>query len=259
MPVVLETVSLERRFGGIVAVNDLSLRIEKGARHALIGPNGAGKTTVINLLHRRAAPDAPAASCSKARTSPRSSRTTACISGSPAPSRSTSCSSTSPRSRPSGSRSRSAWAPAGNGGGWSAAIPSWSRRSWRSSSRFHLTDVMYERTGRLPYGKQRLLEIALAIACRPRVLLLDEPAAGVPEAERHEILATVAALPADVTVLLIEHDMDIVFSFADRISVLVNGSAVRRRRARRGGARSARQGGLSRRVARCLSSSPSSG
>ena len=64
----------------------------------------------------------------------------------------------------------------------------------------------------LPYGKQRLLEIALAIACRPRVLLLDEPAAGVPEDERHEILATVAALPADVTVLLIEHDMDLVFS-----------------------------------------------
>jgi len=90
--------------------------------------------------------------------------------------------------------------------------------------RFHLTDVMYERTGNLPYGKQRLLEIALAIACRPHVLLLDEPAAGVPEDERHEILATVAALPADVTVLLIEHDMDIVFSFADRISVLVNGA-----------------------------------
>jgi len=89
--------------------------------------------------------------------------------------------------------------------------------------RFRLADVMNERTATLPYGKQRLLEIAVALACRPRVLLLDEPAAGVPEAERHDILATIAALPADVTVLLIEHDMDIVFSFADRISVLVNG------------------------------------
>ena len=69
-----------------------------------------------------------------------------------------------------------------------------------------------------------LLEIALAIACRPNVLLLDEPAAGVPEDERQEILTTVAALPKDVTVLLIEHDMDIIFSFADRISVLVNGA-----------------------------------
>jgi branched-chain amino acid transport system ATP-binding protein len=89
---------------------------------------------------------------------------------------------------------------------------------------FGLSDVMYHRTAILPYGKQRLLEIALAIACRPRVLLLDEPAAGVPEAERHEILAAVAALPKDVTVLLIEHDMDLVFTFADRISVLVNGA-----------------------------------
>jgi branched-chain amino acid transport system ATP-binding protein len=68
-----------------------------------------------------------------------------------------------------------------------------------------------------------LLEIALAIAARPRVLLLDEPAAGVPEAERKDILAVVADLPRDVSVLLIEHDMDLVFSFADRISVLVNG------------------------------------
>jgi branched-chain amino acid transport system ATP-binding protein len=76
----------------------------------------------------------------------------------------------------------------------------------------------------LPYGKQRLLELAVAIAAKPRVLLLDEPAAGVPEGERKDILAAVAALPRDVTVLLIEHDMDLVFSFADRISVLVSGA-----------------------------------
>jgi ABC-type branched-subunit amino acid transport system ATPase component len=91
-------------------------------------------------------------------------------------------------------------------------------------SRFHLLDVMNDLTVTLPYGKQRLLEIALAIAAKPHVLLLDEPAAGVPESERHDILAAVAALPREVTVLLIEHDMDLVFSFADRISVLVNGA-----------------------------------
>jgi branched-chain amino acid transport system ATP-binding protein len=91
-------------------------------------------------------------------------------------------------------------------------------------ARFRLTDVMNEPTATLPYGKQRLLEIAVAIATKPRVLLLDEPAAGVPESERHDILAAVAALPREVTVLLIEHDMDLVFSFADRISVLVNGA-----------------------------------
>ena len=138
-----------------------------------------------------------------------------------------------------------------NGGGWSAAAPRWSPRSSNCSSA--TTDAMYERTGNLPYGKQRLLEIALAIACR-RVLLLDEPAAGVPDDERHEILATVAALPADVTVLLIEHDMDIVFSFADRISVLVNGACSSTARQTSVARDPARQGRLSGRVARCLTS-----
>ena len=94
------------------------------------------------------------------------------------------------------------------------------------AERFRLADVLEERTSTLAYGKQRLLELAVAFACRPRVLLLDEPAAGVPEAERHELLATVAALPRDVSVLLIEHDMDLVFSFADRITVLVNGAVL---------------------------------
>jgi branched-chain amino acid transport system ATP-binding protein len=93
-------------------------------------------------------------------------------------------------------------------------------------ARFHLDDIMDERISTLPYGKQRQLEIAAALAARPRVLLLDEPAAGVPEAERQELLATVAALPADVSVLLIEHDMDLVFRFATRITVLVNGAVL---------------------------------
>lgn len=94
----------------------------------------------------------------------------------------------------------------------------------KNLARFHLLDVMNEPTATLSYGKQRLLEIALAVSTSPRVLLLDEPAAGVPESERRDILAVVASLPRDVTVLLIEHDMDLVFSFADRISVLVSGA-----------------------------------
>jgi branched-chain amino acid transport system ATP-binding protein len=115
----------------------------------------------------------------------------------------------------------------GHGGDW------WRRMGTRPDindeiaeclRRFSLLDVMNEPTGILPYGKQRLLEIAVAVATRPRVLLLDEPAAGVPEAERQDIHAAVAGLPRDVTVLLIEHDMDLVFSFANRISVLVSGA-----------------------------------
>jgi ABC-type branched-subunit amino acid transport system ATPase component len=222
MAIVLETSGLDKRFGGIVATNQVSLRVEKGARHALIGPNGAGKTTLINLLtgvlrpssgrifldgqdisslepHRRVR-------LGIARTfqinqlfmdlTPLETLGLAV-------------------SERLGSGS-DWWRLVGTKGGVIDEIVS-------LLERFGLGDVMDARTAVLPYGKQRLLEIALAFACRPRVLLLDEPAAGVPEAERHEILATIATLPADVTVLLIEHDMDIVFSFADRISVLVNG------------------------------------
>src|SRR2546423_11374623 len=79
-------------------------------------------------------------------------------------------------------------------------------------------------TAVLPYGKRRLLEIALAIACQPRVLLLDEPAAGVPQGERQEIFDSLARLPAEVSVLLIEHDMDLVFNFATHVTVLVSGT-----------------------------------
>ena len=93
----------------------------------------------------------------------------------------------------------------------------------RSPSR-GLGDV-YKRQA-LPYGKRRLLEMAIALACEPKVLLLDEPVAGVPAGEREELLQTVAALPADVSVLLIEHDMDLVFEFADYITVLVNGAVL---------------------------------
>jgi branched-chain amino acid transport system ATP-binding protein len=81
-------------------------------------------------------------------------------------------------------------------------------------------------TRNLPYGKQRLVEIALALATRPKILLLDEPGAGIPSAESAEMFGVIAGLPADVTILLIEHDMDLVFRFAERIIVLVNGQVL---------------------------------
>jgi ABC-type branched-subunit amino acid transport system ATPase component len=90
----------------------------------------------------------------------------------------------------------------------------------------HLADAATRPTRTLAYGQQRLLEIALALACRPRVLLLDEPAAGVPKDESAALFAVIAALPADIAVLFIEHDMDIVFSFATRIIVLVSGGVL---------------------------------
>jgi branched-chain amino acid transport system ATP-binding protein len=91
-------------------------------------------------------------------------------------------------------------------------------------ARLRLLDEAHIPTKDLAYGKQRMVEIALALAARPSVLLLDEPAAGVPTAESRELLETIAQLPSDVSIVLIEHDMDLVFRFADRISVLVGGA-----------------------------------
>jgi branched-chain amino acid transport system ATP-binding protein len=83
-----------------------------------------------------------------------------------------------------------------------------------------------EPTRNLAYGKQRLLEIALALATKPHILLLDEPAAGIPAGESAELFGVLANLPRDVTVLFIEHDMDLVFRFAERITVMVAGSVL---------------------------------
>ncbi len=225
MAVVLETVGLEKHFGGIAAVNGVSLKIEKGARHALIGPNGAGKTTVINLLTGVLRPSAgrillEGQDITALESHKRVRRGLA---------RTFQINQLFLDLTPLETVGLAISERMGLGEQWWRLVgsnPAVTAEIVEILGRFHLTDAMYERTGNLPYGKQRLLEIALAIACRPNALLLDEPAAGVPEDERHEILATVAALalPADVTVLLIEHDMDLVFAFADRISVLVNGA-----------------------------------
>ena len=223
MSIALETKALHKQFGGLIVTRDLSLRLEAGARHALIGPNGAGKTTVINLLTGVLKPNGG-----------RILLEGNDITGLPVHvrvlrglSRTFQINQLYPDLTPIETVGLAVSERLGRGGDW------WRVMGTRDDvngeitenlARFHLLDVMHEPTAALPYGKQRLLEIAVAIATKPRVLLLDEPAAGVPESERHDILAAVAALPREVTVLLIEHDMDLVFSFADRISVLVNGA-----------------------------------
>jgi ABC-type branched-subunit amino acid transport system ATPase component len=223
MAPVLETIGLVKRFGGITAASDVSLQIEKGARHALIGPNGAGKTTVVNLLTGMLRPSEgqillDGQDITNAEPHMRVRRGIA---------RTFQINQLFAELTPIEAIGLAVSERMGMGRQWWRLVgrrPEVVEDIIGIIEQFQLADVMYDRTAILPYGKQRLLEIALAIACRPRVLLLDEPAAGVPEAERHEILTTVASLPKDVTVLLIEHDMDLVFSFADRISVLVNGA-----------------------------------
>ena len=223
--VVLETHDLVKRFGGITATHKVSLAVERGARHALIGPNGAGKTTLINQLTGVIAPtegrvvlagEDITAMPPHQRVARGLVRTFQInqLFGSLTPLQSLALAVASRH----GAAHRW-WRPLGQ----DAAMADEARQL---TDTFRLSEWADQATQALPYGKRRLLEIALAVAMKPRVLLLDEPAAGVPAAERQDILDAVAALPADVSVLLIEHDMDLVFSFATRMTVLVNGAVL---------------------------------
>jgi ABC-type branched-subunit amino acid transport system ATPase component len=223
MTTVLETIDLAKSFGGVVATDNVSLKVEKGARLALIGPNGAGKTTLINLLTGLLQPTSGKVLL-EGRDITRLEPYERVHLGL---ARTFQINQLFGDLNPVETIGLAVCERMGRGTDWwrlPGTEETLLERIVELLERFHLADVRKERTLRLPYGKQRLLELALAIACQPRVLLLDEPAAGVPEEERHDILAAVAALPKDVTVLLIEHDMDLVFTFADRIAVLVNGA-----------------------------------
>ena len=223
--IVLSCVGLVKKFGGITATDNVSLNLHKGARHALIGPNGAGKTTLINLLTGVLEPTSGsiqllgqdishlAPHLRVRRGMVRTFQINQLFDAlSPLQTLALTVSQTN-------GLGTSVWASLGT----SKKVAD---RCEALLEQFHLTEVMNQPTRVLPYGKRRLLEIAIALACEPRVLLLDEPVAGVPAGEREELLQTVAALPADVSVLLIEHDMDLVFSFATRMTVLVNGAVL---------------------------------
>jgi branched-chain amino acid transport system ATP-binding protein len=221
--IVLETKGLKRHFGAFLATNDVSLKVERGARHALIGPNGAGKTTLINLLTGVIPP-------SEGRVFLEGEDITSLASFRRVKrglTRTFQINQLFNTFTPLETLALAIAEREGIGHNLWSSIAGYGKIIDEAAlllERFGLSSALSERTVILPYGKQRLLEIALAFASRPRVLLLDEPAAGVPEDERHEVLSIVADLPKDVTVLLIEHDMDLVFSFASRISVLVSGA-----------------------------------
>ena len=218
----LEARGLVRHFGALIATDDVSFAVEPGARQALIGPNGAGKTTLINLLTGVLTPTAGQVwlqgrdvthLASSARVRMGLSRTFQ-------------INQLFPDLTPAESLALAISERNGSGADFWRIVgdrPEIVAEIEGLLTRFGLESDFDRPTRDLPYGKQRLLEIALALATRPQVLLLDEPAAGVPEEERQDILAALAALPSDVAILLIEHDMDLVFNFAERISVLVAG------------------------------------
>ena len=225
MSFALQTRDLVKKFGGFVVTDKVSLNVATGSRHALIGPNGAGKTTLINLLTGFLEPTAGqvlldgsdvTALSQHARVKRGVARTFQINRLFADMTVLESVLLAINERRALGTRW---WQPVG-------AHADALNEAALLLTRLRLADVANERARNLAYGKQRLIEIALALAAKPRVLLLDEPAAGVPTVESRELFETIAQLPRDVTVLLIEHDMDLVFRFADRISVLVSGAVL---------------------------------
>jgi branched-chain amino acid transport system ATP-binding protein len=225
MSAALETIGLHRRFGALIVANDINFRLEAGARHALIGPNGAGKTTFINLITGRLAPSAGrillggeditglAQSVRVRRGLGRTFQINTLFRG---------LSALENVSLAVGERE-------GIGGRMLRAPGSYRavhEQAYALLERLRIADVALTPVKELPYGKQRLVEIAVGLGLRPTVLLLDEPAAGVPSTESIIILEVIEQLPADIAVLIIEHDMELVFRFARRITVLVQGSVL---------------------------------
>ena len=225
MTYALQTTSLVKKFGGFVATNTVSLNVEAGARHALIGPNGAGKTTLINLLTGFLEPTSgevilngdKVTHLAQHQRVKRGLARTFQINRLFA--ELTVLESVVMAVNERLGLGARFWQSVGS---HTAAVD----EAVELLERLRLLDVAHETTRNLAYGKQRLIEIALALAAKPSVLLLDEPAAGVPTIESRELFETIASLPREVTILLIEHDMDLVFRFADSISVLVGGAVL---------------------------------
>jgi branched-chain amino acid transport system ATP-binding protein len=221
----LETRGLCKSFGALAVARDIDFRLPAGARHALIGPNGAGKTTFINLVTGRLKPSAG----------------TILLAGADV-------TALSPEKRVKRGLGRTFQINAlfdglsvvenvllavseRNGAAGDMLRFAGSRRDLIDEAealleRLGLADHAARLVRELPYGQQRLVEIAIALGLDPTVLLLDEPAAGVPSAESGLILDIVENLGRDIAVLIIEHDMELVFRLAERITVLVQGAVL---------------------------------
>lgn len=223
MTTLLETRSVSRNFGALAAATDINFKLESGARHALIGPNGAGKTTFINLLTGVLIPSSgqvflrgeDITTMEQAQRVKRGIARTFQIN----------------RLFRGLSVLENVYISVAERVGAAPVMftPAGSRRdvideAMHLLEMLKLADDAHRTIAGLPYGRQRLVELAIALGQKPEVLLLDEPAAGVPSAESHIILDAIDALPKTIGVLIIDHDMDLVFRFAQRITVLVRGA-----------------------------------
>ena len=213
---------VSRHFGGLKAVDDVSLTLPSGSRHAVIGPNGAGKTTLFNVISGELPPTSG----------------TLVLSGADV-------TSLAPHQRAARGISRtfqitrlfSDLTVMENGllactaldrrrFSWFRSLSSYADLMDHATSlldRFGLSSLAHTRARHLSYGEQRRLEVALSLAGRPRLLLLDEPMAGLSTPERVSMRALLETLDPAIAVLLIEHDMDMAFAFAERVTVLHQG------------------------------------
>jgi ABC-type branched-subunit amino acid transport system ATPase component len=220
---LLETRDLSRNFGALQATRAVNFQFAPGARHALIGPNGAGKTTFINLLTGVLKPSQGVVLLKGEDITalPQAARVKLGIA----------------RTFQINRLFRGLSVLENIYIAIAERVGAAGSMLWPAGRRQDVIDEAMEllknlkldrdaqhRVAELPYGRQRLVELAIALGLRPEVLLLDEPAAGVPSAESHIILDAVAALPEHIGVLIIDHDMDLVFRFAKRITVLVGGA-----------------------------------
>jgi branched-chain amino acid transport system ATP-binding protein len=218
----LRTRGLTKVWGDLAANDGISFELPAGARQALIGPNGAGKTTFVDLLTGALAPTAGDVFLGDERITRLAQHQRARR----GLTRTYQVSALFPGLTVLESVLLAVCERERLGGRWWQRADSRRREvdeSLALLASLRLDGEAGRLTSTLAYGKRRLLEIALALATRPRILLLDEPAAGIPVGERGEVMDVVARLPDDVSVLLIEHDMDLVFRFARRITVLASG------------------------------------
>jgi branched-chain amino acid transport system ATP-binding protein len=218
----LEAAGLHKSFGALKVTDDVALRLDPGARTALIGPNGAGKTTLVGLLSGTVRPDAGRITL-RGRDITRDTLAFRVKQGlvrtfqvSSLFTKLTVLENIFLAVSENASATRELWRPAGR-------RRDLIERAEGIMERLHLVESRHRLVSEVPYGAQRLLEIAIALALEPKVLLLDEPAAGIPGDEVGVLLEAVAGLPPDIAILMIEHDMHVVRRFATEVYVLVHG------------------------------------
>ena len=221
----LEVVDVSKAFGGLLAVNNVSLAVEPGQRHAIIGPNGAGKSTLFNVITGEVAPTSGHVSFNGQDISRLAVYERANLGlGHTFQRNNLFMGLTVFENVRLASQHRHRI-----NGHWFKTVESFSQVEAEAEAILAQVGLLPQKkrvVNELAYGQQRALEIALALATAPKVLLLDEPTAGMSPGETAEMVQLIGELPRSLTMMIVEHDMDVIFSLADRITVLHYGQII---------------------------------